>query len=450
MDDFENSEKYLNEGIIFLEDGQLRLAFEAFTKAIELNPKNSAAFSRRGEMNLYDLKNYVAAIKDFSSEIKIEPNNEFAYIDRGKSYAKFNKHENAIKDFTKAIKINPNSLEAYKLRGISYDLNNESSKAFNDYKVAAKLGDKECLNWIEEFKPKRLNEYSDIDFASMSNIELKEIFLNEIEILQSEPLDKNKKKTIEDLKDQIFEMENGIFINHYKKSYESKKILQKNQKTNSNNKKNINKNNSDSSTDLVEYLKEKDRKAENKKLIQGFSQFIGIVVVGYFVMNFAINILSDFNDNKKNIAEKESKSYPKQDKYLGAEDYSKAYKEQEIKRENTDKKCMEYWNNANVFNPSYSYREKYHVSRDNIVTKISVSKDPPTQTKIISCRIDFQKKLDTKYSINRGSTEIYTNENGELIRYVDRGSLGVDRYNLSTKDGSLIENFDGFFDLLTD
>ena len=119
-------------------------------------------------------------------------------------------------------------------------------------------------------------------------------------------------------------------------------------------------------------------------------------------------------------------------------------------RENTDKKCMEYWNNANVFNPSFSYREKYHVSRDNIVTKISVSKDAPTQTKIISCSIDFQKKLDTKYSINRGSTEIYTNENGELIRYVDRGSLGVDRYNLSTKDGSLMENFDGFFDLLAD
>ena len=212
MDDFENSEKYLNEGIIFLEDGQLRLAFEAFTKAIELNPKNSAAFSRRGEMNLYDLKNYVAAIKDFSSEIKIEPNNEFAYIDRGKSYAKFNKQENAIKDFTKAIKINPNSIEAYKLRGISYDLNNESSKAFNDYKVAAKLGDKECLNWIEEFKPKRLNEYSDIDFASMSDIELKEIFLNEIEILQSEPLDKNKKKTIEDLKIKFLKWKMGFLL----------------------------------------------------------------------------------------------------------------------------------------------------------------------------------------------------------------------------------------------
>ena len=77
-------------------------------------------------------------------------------------------------------------------------------------------------------------------------------------------------------------------------------------------------------------------------------------------------------------------------------------------------------------------------------------KDPPTQTKIISCSIDFQKKLDTKYSINKGSTEIYTYENGELIRYVDRGSLGVDRYNLSTESGSAYENLDGLFDLLFD
>ena len=48
---------------------------------------------------------------------------------------------------------------------------------------------------------------------------------------------------------------------------------------------------------------------------------------------------------------------------------------------------------------------------------------------------------------NRGNTEIYTLEDGDLIRYVKRPS-GINRYNFSKGDGSMDENVGGFLDLL--
>jgi tetratricopeptide (TPR) repeat protein len=71
------------------------------SKAIELNPEFSEAFTNRG-LAKYNLKNYEEAIKDLDSSIELNPNSAIAYLNRG--YAKLDgKKEGACDDFYKAL-----------------------------------------------------------------------------------------------------------------------------------------------------------------------------------------------------------------------------------------------------------------------------------------------------------------------------------------------------------
>ena len=90
-----------------------------YTKAINQSPEDmkykfyqlrGLAYRNQGDIE--------AAIKDFSTSIKIRPTVD-AYMRRGEMYFEKGAYNIAEYDFTKAIEINP-SLEAYKLRALTY------------------------------------------------------------------------------------------------------------------------------------------------------------------------------------------------------------------------------------------------------------------------------------------------------------------------------------------
>ena len=58
--------------------GKNQEALEAFTKAIELNPKYAEAYNNRGIAHL-KLGNYQQAIRDYDKAIKLDPKNAMAY-----------------------------------------------------------------------------------------------------------------------------------------------------------------------------------------------------------------------------------------------------------------------------------------------------------------------------------------------------------------------------------
>ena len=161
-------------------------AVEAFSKAIELNPKMAEAFVFRGmtylvllkhrealddfdkaielietlpaqegislayslrAMGHAKIKNYEKAINDSNRAIRLCPSSDgsglsFAYVSRGYSYAMSGKNQEALVDFDKALSSAPKSEVAfivYQSRGDVYFNMGNFKQAINDYEMHIKL-----------------------------------------------------------------------------------------------------------------------------------------------------------------------------------------------------------------------------------------------------------------------------------------------------------------------
>jgi tetratricopeptide (TPR) repeat protein len=109
------------------------------TQSIQISPKNANVYIKRGHVR-YFLKDYQAAIKDYTQAIQIAPKNVKAYIKRGDAQYPLKKYQAAIDDYTKAIRLSPDSADAYTTRGLVYENNLQNKQeAIKNYQKAATL-----------------------------------------------------------------------------------------------------------------------------------------------------------------------------------------------------------------------------------------------------------------------------------------------------------------------
>lgn len=104
------AEAFDKRGLVYQELAQYPQAISDFTKAIQLNPRNSKTYNHRGVTYL-KLREYLKSISDLTNAIQFNPNYAEAYGARGTAYAILGKFEEAKKDLLKAIELNP-ALEA--------------------------------------------------------------------------------------------------------------------------------------------------------------------------------------------------------------------------------------------------------------------------------------------------------------------------------------------------
>ena len=119
-----------NRNIVWENSGSL------FTEVIRLNLDNEAAYVNRG---LYFLEqgNYIQAENDFSQAIKVKDFMSIAWLSRGRVRVELKKYTEAMKDMDQAIRLAP-SENAYLLRGkLKADLGYHQ-EAIEDFKQAFK------------------------------------------------------------------------------------------------------------------------------------------------------------------------------------------------------------------------------------------------------------------------------------------------------------------------
>ena len=78
-------------------------------------------------------------ISDYNKTIEINPDDYYAYYNRGIIYGKKGQCDEAIADYSKAIEINPNFSEAYCVRGIAYVEKDQNGKAIADFNKAIEI-----------------------------------------------------------------------------------------------------------------------------------------------------------------------------------------------------------------------------------------------------------------------------------------------------------------------
>ena len=79
------------------------------------------------------------AIKDYSTALRLKPDDAATYNNRGLAYDRSGDHQKAIADFSKAIHLAPDLSYAYYNRGLAYEVTDEPLRAIADYKKSYDL-----------------------------------------------------------------------------------------------------------------------------------------------------------------------------------------------------------------------------------------------------------------------------------------------------------------------
>jgi len=117
--EFSHSEegRYIQQGDIYQNQGQLEEALLAYNYAVRINPSAFVGYSRRGGLYL-QRESWDKAIADFNQVIAMVPNNALAYFSLGKAYLgkkEYNKAwDNMQKAMEQGFQVEPEILEVIK------------------------------------------------------------------------------------------------------------------------------------------------------------------------------------------------------------------------------------------------------------------------------------------------------------------------------------------------
>jgi eukaryotic-like serine/threonine-protein kinase len=132
--------------------GRSKQALAAYSRSLELNPKNPAAWNNRA--SVYNgLAQWDKAISDFSQVVKLAPNQWQPLYGRGLAYAGLSQWDKAIADYSQAIKLKPDLWAAYESRRSVYATLGQWEKIIGEYSTTIELtpdhaGVHNSLGWL--------------------------------------------------------------------------------------------------------------------------------------------------------------------------------------------------------------------------------------------------------------------------------------------------------------
>ncbi len=129
---------YLLSGLEKVRKRNFNGAIEDYTQAIKLDPEYEKAYYNRGLAN-FQIGELDAAVADFSKTVLLDRDHVRAYYHRGRTYSVQEDFEAAILDFTQAIQMDPSFAKAYKNRAQAYTMIGALSQARSDYETALSL-----------------------------------------------------------------------------------------------------------------------------------------------------------------------------------------------------------------------------------------------------------------------------------------------------------------------
>lgn len=97
-------EEFLIRGTVFAEEGHFDLAVRDFTEAIRLRPEYDAAYYNRG-LTYVKMERYEEGIQDFTTIIGFVPNHQGAHVQRAFAYILLGRDEEAEADVIRAIEL---------------------------------------------------------------------------------------------------------------------------------------------------------------------------------------------------------------------------------------------------------------------------------------------------------------------------------------------------------
>lgn len=102
---------WFEDGVVFLQDGKNEQAVEAFTRALQINPRLASAYNNRG-IAWRSLGKFDKALADFTKAIEVDPELADAYTNRATIRYFQGLWGQAVEDCEKALTITPDNVWA--------------------------------------------------------------------------------------------------------------------------------------------------------------------------------------------------------------------------------------------------------------------------------------------------------------------------------------------------
>lgn len=134
----QDAKALLDEGLKRAQVGDLQNAIKLFDQSLALKDDYPVRQSRGTAHSL--LKEYEAAIDDFTKAVQLNPKAKRSYLGRGIARKKLTDYDGALADFNDALKLDPRFADALYNRGLLHELLSQRDKACADYKAAQAAG----------------------------------------------------------------------------------------------------------------------------------------------------------------------------------------------------------------------------------------------------------------------------------------------------------------------
>ena len=128
----------LKQGDALVQADRYDEAIAAFTKAIELNSRNGAAFRKRGYVKWLKSDNE-SAIADYSKAIFLDPMDYAAYYGRSRCQFDLKRYAESLEDCETVISLNPQDSEAFYFRSLIKQETKDYNGAIQDINKALEL-----------------------------------------------------------------------------------------------------------------------------------------------------------------------------------------------------------------------------------------------------------------------------------------------------------------------
>ncbi|MFD9223432.1 tetratricopeptide repeat protein [Streptomyces sp. NPDC060064] len=136
--DPDDSAAVAGRGLTCLRMGRFDEALADFTRAIELDATYAWAVADRGETYLR-MGRFDEALADLTRAIELDATYAWAVANRGETYLRMERFDEAEADFTRAIELDPDDSAAVAGRGLTYQLLGRFDEALADFTRAIEL-----------------------------------------------------------------------------------------------------------------------------------------------------------------------------------------------------------------------------------------------------------------------------------------------------------------------
>ena len=137
--DPKNADAWTRKGQALIKQEKYDDAVQAFDRSLEIDSKNARTWILEGTALLFYQDKYDKAVQAFDKALEIDPKNSMVWHFKGRTFINQEKYDEAIQAFNKALEIDPKNADAWTRKGQALIKQGKQNEALSALKTAVEI-----------------------------------------------------------------------------------------------------------------------------------------------------------------------------------------------------------------------------------------------------------------------------------------------------------------------